>query len=92
LSTPVDEIKKERNMRLDKEDIKHGIDTAADLLKDATDHISTKGHEVAEKTTERRIELTLKVGDTLIAAGQKLKDSTKDSNRVQRPGVPEPVR
>jgi hypothetical protein len=79
-------------MKLDKDDIKHGIDAAADLLKGATDHISEKGHEVAEKASEKRIELTLKAGDTLIAVGQKLKDSTRDPTAVQRPEVPEPVR
>jgi hypothetical protein len=79
-------------MKLDKDDIKHGIDAAADLLKGATDHISEESHKAAEKATEKRIELTQKAGDTLIAIGQKLKDSTKDSTAVQRPEVPEPVR
>jgi len=79
-------------MKLDKDDIKHGIDAAADLLKDATDHLAAKGHEVAEKTAEKRIELTLKAGDTLIAAGQKLKDSTKESTVVERSEVPDPAR
>ena len=78
-------------MKIDKDDIKHGIDAAADLLKDATDHLSEKGHEVAEKASEKRIELTLKAGDTLIAVGQKLKDSTKDSTAVGRTDVPEPA-
>ena len=79
-------------MKLDKDDIKHGIDAAADLLKDATDHISAKGHEVAGKTAEKRIELTLKAGDTLIAVGQKLKDSTKDTTPVKQPEVVESAR
>ena len=75
-------------MKIDKDDVKHGIDAAAELLKDATNHISEEGH----KATEKRIELTLKAGDKLIEVGQKLKDSTKDSTAVQRPEVPEPVR
>jgi hypothetical protein len=79
-------------MKLDKEDIKHGIDTAADLLKDATDHIAEGSHKAAEKATGKRIELTRKAGDTLIAVGQKLKDSTKDSTSVQHSDVSEPVR
>jgi hypothetical protein len=79
-------------MKLDKDDIKHGIDAAADLLKGATDHIAEKGHEVAEKATEKRIELTLKAGDTLIAVGQKLKESTKDTMPVQGPEVVESAR
>ena len=79
-------------MKLDKEDIKHGIDVAADLLKDATDHLAAKGHEVAEKTAEKGIELTLKAGDTLIAAGHKLKDSARETKLVERSDVPEPVR
>lgn len=78
-------------MKLGKDDIKHGIDTAADLLKDATDKISAKGHEVAERTAEKRIELTLRAGDTLIAAGQKLRDSTKDTTVVERTEVPGPA-
>ena len=79
-------------MKIDKDDIKHGIDAAAGLLKDATDHISEESHKAAEKASEKRIELTLKVGDKLIEVGQKLKDSTKDSTAVQRPDVPAPVR
>jgi hypothetical protein len=79
-------------MKLDKDDIKHGIDAAADLLKDATDHLAAKGHEVAEKTAEKRKDLTLKAGDTLIAAGQKLKDSAKEAILVERSDVQEPVR
>ena len=79
-------------MKIDKDDIKHGIDAAAELLKDATDHISEESHKAAEKATEKRIELTRKAGDTLIAVGQKLKDSTKDSTAVQRPEAPEPIR
>jgi hypothetical protein len=82
----------EQKMKLDKDDIKHGIDAAADLLKGATDHISEKGHEVAGKASEKRIELTQKAGDTLIAVGQKLKDSTKDSAAVQGREVTEPAR
>jgi hypothetical protein len=78
-------------MKIDKDDIKHGIDAAAELLKDATDHISEESHKAAEKATEKRIELTLKAGDKLIEVGQKLKDSTKHSTAVQRPEVPEPV-
>lgn len=79
-------------MKIDKDDIKHGIDAAAELLKHATDHISEESHKAAEKATEKRIELTLKAGNKLIEVGQKLKDSTKDSIAVQRPEVPEPVR
>ena len=79
-------------MKIDKDDIKHGIDAAAELLKDATDHISEESHKAAEKATEKRIELTLKAGDKLIEVGQKLKDSTKDSTAVHRPEVAEPVR
>ena len=79
-------------MKIDKDDIKHGIDAAAEMLKDATDHISEESHKAAEKATEKRIELTRKAGDTLIAVGQKLKDSTKDSTSIQHSEVPEPVR
>ena len=75
-------------MKIDKDDIKHGINSAADLLKGATDHISEKGYEVAGKAAEKRIELTQKAGDTLIAVGQKLKDSTKDATAVQLPAIP----
>ena len=79
-------------MKIDKDDIKHGIDAAADLLKDATDHISAESHKAAEKATEKRIELTLKAGDKLIEAGQKLKDSAKAASDVKRTEVTEPVR
>lgn len=79
-------------MKIDKDNIKQGIDAAADLLKDATDHISAESHKAAEKATEKRIELTLKVGDTLIEVGQKLKDSTKDTPVVQQSEVTEPGR
>ena len=71
-------------MKLDREHIKHEIDAAAELLKDATDHISDKGHEVAEKASEKSMELTLRIGDALIAVGQKLKDSTKESSVAER--------
>jgi hypothetical protein len=79
-------------MKIDKDDIKHGIDAAAELLKDATDHISEEAHKAGGKATEKRIELTLKAGDKLIEVGQKLKDSTKNSTAIQRPEVPEPTR
>jgi hypothetical protein len=79
-------------MRIDKDDIKHGIDAAADLLKDATDHISEESHKASEKATEKRIELTLRAGDKLIEVGQKLKDSTKGATDVKRTEVREPVR
>jgi hypothetical protein len=79
-------------MKIDKDDIKHGIDAAAELLKDATDRISEERHKAAEIATEKRIELTLKAGDKLIEVGQKLKNSTRDSTAVQRPEVPETVR
>ena len=79
-------------MKIDKDDIKHGIDAAAELLKDATDRISEERHKAAEIATEKRIELTLKAGDKLIEVGQKLKDSTKDTTPVQLPVAPEPVR
>jgi hypothetical protein len=79
-------------MKLDKDDIKHGIDAAAELLKDATDHISEESHKAAGKAHEKRIELTVKAGDKLIEVGQKLKDSTMGSTAVQRPEVPEAVR
>ena len=74
-------------MKIDKDNIKSGIDMAADLLKDATDHISGESHKAAEKATEKRIKLTLKVGDTLIEVGQKLKDSTKSAATVKKTEV-----
>jgi predicted transcriptional regulator len=79
-------------MKIDKDDIKHRIDAAAELLKDATDHISEESLKAAEKAHEKRIELTVKAGDKLIEVGQKLKDSTRDSTTVQRPEVPGPIR
>ncbi len=79
-------------MKIDKDDIKHGIDVAGELLKDVTDHLAEESHKAAEKAHEKRIELTVKAGDKLIEVGQKLKDSTKESTTVQRPEVPEPVR
>jgi hypothetical protein len=82
----------ETKMKLDKDNIKHGIDAAADLLKETTDHISEESHKAAEKATEKRIELTRKAGEKLIEVGQKLKDSTKGAGTIQRPEVEEPVR
>jgi hypothetical protein len=79
-------------MKIDKDDINHGIDAAAEMLKDATDYISEESHKAAEKATEKRIELTRKAGDKLIEVGQKLKDSTKDSTAVQRPEALESLR
>jgi hypothetical protein len=62
-------------MSLDKEDVKHGIDKAADQLKVATDKLAAKTHEASDAMTEKAKELARKTGDQMIEQGTKLKNA-----------------
>jgi predicted transcriptional regulator len=70
------EIKRRRTtMSLDKNDIKHGIDSVAEHLKDAVDRIAEKTSESREKISEKAKEMARKTGDEMIEQGQKLKNA-----------------
>jgi hypothetical protein len=60
-------------MSFDKNDVKHGIDKAAEHLKSATDAVAAKSHEAGESLTEAAKELARKTGDQLIKRGEELK-------------------
>jgi hypothetical protein len=64
-------------MSFDKEDVKHGIDKAADHLKAAADAVVAKSHEASESAKEKAKELARKTGDQLIEQGEKLKNAAR---------------
>jgi hypothetical protein len=63
-------------MSIDKNDVKHGIDVAAEKLKEATDKISAQLAETSKDATAKAHELGRKAGDTMIEQGEKLKKAS----------------
>ena len=64
-------------MSFDKDDVKHGIDKAAEQLKTATDNLAMKSHEAGESMKEKAKELARKAGDEMIEQGTKLKNAAR---------------
>jgi hypothetical protein len=64
-------------MSFDKNDVKHGIDKAAENLKSATDTVAAKSHEAGESMKEKAKELARKTGDQMIDKGTKLKNAAR---------------
>jgi hypothetical protein len=64
-------------MSFDKNDVKHGIDKAAEHLKVATDKVAMKSQEASDSMTEKAKELARKTGDQMIDKGQKLKNAAR---------------
>jgi hypothetical protein len=64
-------------MSFDKNDVKQGIDKAADQLKAATDNLAAKSHEAGESMKEKAKELARKAGDEMIEQGTKLKNAAR---------------
>ena len=64
-------------MSFDKNDVKDGIDKAAEQLKTATDNLATKSHEAGESMKEKAKELARKAGDEMIEQGTKLKNAAR---------------
>jgi ElaB/YqjD/DUF883 family membrane-anchored ribosome-binding protein len=64
-------------MSFDKNDVKNGIDKAADQLKAATDTLAAKTHEAGEAAKAKAKELAQKAGDEMIEQGQKLKNAAR---------------
>lgn len=60
-------------MSFSKEDVKHGIDTAATKLKEATDKIAATANDANAKARE----IGRKTGDAMIEKGEKLKQASK---------------
>jgi hypothetical protein len=64
-------------MSFDKEDVKSGIDKAAEHLKAATDAVAARSHEASESAKEKAKELARKTGDQLIEQGERLKEAAR---------------
>jgi hypothetical protein len=64
----------EKPMSFNKNDVKHGIDVAADKLKQATDKIAA----TAEDANAGARKIGRKAGDTLIEQGEKLKQASSE--------------
>jgi hypothetical protein len=64
-------------MSIDRNDVKHGIDKAAENLKTATDKLADKSHETGESMKEKAKELARKTGDQMIDKGNKLKNAAR---------------
>lgn len=64
-------------MSFDKNDVKHGIDKAAENLKIATDKLAAKSQEAGDSITEKAKELARKTGDQMIDKGTKLKNAAR---------------
>jgi hypothetical protein len=67
----------QQQMSIDRNDVKHGIDVAAEKLKEATDKISDKFAETSRNANVKARELGRKTGDTLIEKGTKLKEASE---------------
>ena len=59
-------------MSFDRNDVKHGIDVAAEMLKEATDKIAATGQDANAKARE----IGRKTGEALIEQGEKLKQAS----------------
>ena len=64
-------------MSFDKNDVKNGIDKAAEQLKTATDNLAAKSQEASEAAKEKAKELARKAGDQMIEQGEKLKNAAR---------------
>jgi hypothetical protein len=60
-------------MSFDKKDVKKGIDTAAQKLKDATDVVAKSADQASAKAKE----YANKTGDAMIAQGKNLKKAAR---------------
>ena len=66
-------------MSLHREDIKHGIDKAAENLKHAIDSIADSTSESRDRFRHKAKEVTRKAGDEMIEQGHRLKRAAEDS-------------
>jgi hypothetical protein len=64
-------------MSFDKNDVKHGIDKAAEQLKTATDNLAAKSQEASDAAVAKAKALAQKAGDEMIEQGQKLKNAAR---------------
>jgi hypothetical protein len=64
-------------MSIDRNDVKHGIDVAAETLKKATDRISDKLTETSKDANAKARELGRKTGDKMVEQGKKLKRASR---------------
>jgi len=64
-------------MSFDKNDVKRGIDKAAENLKTATDKLAAKSQETGDSITEKAKALARKTGDQMIDKGTKLKNAAR---------------
>jgi hypothetical protein len=64
-------------MSFDRNDVKQGIDKAAENLKAATDKLAAKGSEAGDSMKEKAKELARKTGDQMIDKGTKLKNAAR---------------
>jgi hypothetical protein len=60
-------------MHIDREDIKRGIDNAAQHLKNAVDSVADSASESGTKVRDKARDAARRAGDELIEQGQKLK-------------------
>jgi hypothetical protein len=64
-------------MSIDRKDVKHGIDVAAEKLKEATDMISDKLAATSKDANVKARELGRKTGAAMIEKGQKLNKASR---------------
>ena len=64
-------------MSLDRNDVKHGIDKAAEQLKSATDNLAAKSQEASDAAKAKAKELAIKAGDQMIEQGERLKKAAE---------------
>jgi hypothetical protein len=64
-------------MSFDKNDVKNGIDKAAEQLKVATDNLAAKSQVVGDAAKAKAKELAQKAGDQMIEQGEKLKNAAR---------------
>jgi hypothetical protein len=71
-------------MSIDREDVKHGIDTAAEKLKDVTDKVAAKFDKASDEASKKTREMARKTGDVMIDKGQKLKAAAREPSDPAR--------
>jgi hypothetical protein len=64
-------------MSFDRNDVKQGIDKAAENLKAATDKLAEKSNEAGDSMKEKAKQLARKTGDQMIDKGTKLKNAAR---------------
>lgn len=64
-------------MSIDRNDVKKGIDKAAEQLKTATDNLAAKSQEAGDAAKARAKELAKKAGDQMIEQGEKLRNAAR---------------